>query len=169
MAWYYFNNSLEGEKVTVAMPKNRGGNKVFNSDAPVFLTAPQKIALYRGKKRDDYETEQMASRVKCIRLEHTFEDHEREEADSCGHCGARVYLEGLCAAHATSSSAIAAPTGPQPSTPKKRRLSAADVVKELTGAKALKDAGLLSSPELRLLQVPYYEGCTNNPMPYEAL
>ena len=53
-----------------------------------------------------------------------------------------MYLEGLCAAHATSISAAAAPTGPQPSTPKKRRLFAANVVKELTDAKALKDASV---------------------------
>ena len=158
MAWYYFRNFLEGEQVTVAMPKNRGGNKVFNSDAPVFLAAPQEIALHRGKKRDDYETEQMASMVKYIRPKHTFEDHERKEADSCGHCGARVYLEGLCAAHATSSSVIAAPTGPQPSIPKKRRLSAANVVKEFTCAKALEDAGLLSSPELRDLKDRLLQG-----------
>ena len=33
---------------------------------------------------------------------------------------------------AASSSAVAAPAGPQPSTPKRSRLSAADVVKQLT-------------------------------------
>ena len=69
-----------------------------------------------------------------------------------------MYLEGLCAAHATSISAAASPTGPQPSTPKKRRLFAANVVKELTDAKALKDAGLLSSPELRDLKDRLLQG-----------
>ena len=111
----------------------------------------------------------MASRVKYIRLKHTFEDHERKDADSCGHCGARVYLEGLCGAHATSSSAIAAPTGPQPSTPKKRRLSAADVVKELADAKALKDAGLLSSPELRDLKDRLLQGSLTRARTYSHI
>ena len=68
------------------------------------------------------------------------------------------YYAGAIPPQAASSSSVAAPAGPQPSTPKRRRLSAADVAKELTDAKALKDAGLLSSPELRDLKDRLLQG-----------
>lgn len=95
MPWQYFKNFLEGEKVAVARPKNRGGNVDFESDAPVFMTAPQEVALYRGKLRDEYETSQMNSRVKYIPFRFTFSKQAGvPEVKPCGHCGARVYLEG---------------------------------------------------------------------------
>ena len=57
------SNALEAEceenvalQVSVARPKNRGGNTSFDSDAPVFMTAPQEVALYCGKRRDEGET-----------------------------------------------------------------------------------------------------------------
>ena len=96
MPWQYFKNCLEGASVTVGIPKNRGGNQEFQSDAPVFLTAPQEIALYCGRKRDDYETEQMASRVfRYLYLKHRIPEDERRNALPCAHCGARLYLERL--------------------------------------------------------------------------
>ena len=92
--WGYFKRFLEGEKLDVARPKNRGGNQPFNSDAPVFFTAPQTISLYRGKKRDDYETSQMDERVKYAYFNATIPREQRHETNPCAHCGARLYLEG---------------------------------------------------------------------------
>ena len=94
--WQYLKNLLEGEFVEVARPKNRGGDTEFKSDAPVFMTAPQEVALHHGKKRDDYETTQMSNRIYYIRSTHEFKkDPDAPELKPCGHCGARVYLEGL--------------------------------------------------------------------------
>ena len=62
---------------------------------PVFMTAPQEAALYRGKLRDEYETSQMNSRVKYIRFCNTFTKQSgAPDVKPCGHCDARVYLEG---------------------------------------------------------------------------
>ena len=57
------------------------------------MTLPQEIALYRGRKRDDYETEQMASRVRYLYLKHRIPEDERRDALLCAHCAARLYLE----------------------------------------------------------------------------
>ena len=90
MNWGYLKNFLEGMKVDVALPKNKGSNTEFKSDAPVFMTAPQEVSLYRGKQLDTHETRQMAARIKYVRLSHVYDGSDRKEAESCGHCGARV-------------------------------------------------------------------------------
>ena len=164
MPWQYFKNFLEGEKVIVARPKNRGGNMEFKSDAPVFMTAPQDVALYRGKLRDDYETAQMSTRVAYIRFTHTFSKQQGvPDVKPCGHCGARVYLEGCgggppaIAASAPASSSIspasASVSFPSAISPaaKKPRL-AMDIVRALGEAKALKDSGCIGSPEFNKLK-----------------
>ena len=92
--WQFFKRFLEGECLPVACPKNRGGNRTFESSAPVFITAPQEISYYRGRKRDAYETSQMEHRVKYIHLFHLILEASRRECESCAHCGARLYLEG---------------------------------------------------------------------------
>ena len=79
MPWGYFKRFLEGEEVMVASPKNRGGNVPFTSDAPVFMTAPQEVSLWRGKKLDEYETGQMRTRITYLRLSYTFSESERKE------------------------------------------------------------------------------------------
>lgn len=58
------------------------------------------------------------------------------------------YLEGLDAGVGQPPAGSA----PGPSTPKRRRISAFDVVLQLKEAKALKDAAILSSPELKALK-----------------
>ena len=80
-------------------PKNRGGNAIFKSDAPV-MTAPQEVQSWRGKCLDISEVEQMRNRIKYITLCYQFTEVERHEVDPCGHCGARFYLEGLTASAA---------------------------------------------------------------------
>ncbi len=161
MDWSYLKDFLEGEPVTIAVPKNRGGDKEFTSDAPVFFTAPQEISLWRKgtKQRDDYETNQMAARIKYLRLSHVYSEDDRRECNPCACCGARIYLEGLGGA----SYATVAPSGVWParvrpapqsvsSTPPKRRRTATEIVQELKDAKALKDQGVISSPELKDLK-----------------
>ncbi len=137
--WGYLKNFLEGGKLTVSRPKNKGSNQDFTSDAPVFMTAPQEVTLWRGKRVDDYETEQMRSRIKYRKLTHTFAKEERKEAPPCGHCGARVYLEGRSTAtpvtEAASSSADAA--APAPRTPPKRK-TGQEMVQALKDLKDLK-------------------------------
>ena len=94
LAWQYFKNLLEGAPVNVARPKNVGENEDFTRDSPIFITAPQEISLWRGKRIDEYETNQMRTRVKYFQLHHPFQEHERSDVQPCGHCGARFYLEG---------------------------------------------------------------------------
>ena len=47
----------------VAVPKNKGENKWFCSDAPVFLTAPQEVKLRKYGKEVVAETDQMRKRI----------------------------------------------------------------------------------------------------------
>ena len=167
-AWGYFKNFLEGCKLTVGVPKQKGSNQEFTSDAPVFMTAAQEVALYRGKKRDAYETEQMESRIKYLKLSHTFKEEDRVEAKECAKCGAQVYLEGRRApaqgfgvsppqatvsGAASSSSRAGVPqtAAPQPSTGQ-------GMVQALKDLKELKDAKLLDSPELQRLKAKVLRG-----------
>ena len=87
-------------------------------DVPVFTTAPQEATLTRTEKIDTYETTRMANRITYLRLKHTFTDDQRIEAQECGHCGARVYLEGLpdAVAAAPAPAAGHAPGGAPAST-----------------------------------------------------
>lgn len=155
MPWQYFKNFLEGAKINVARPKNRGGNMEFTKDAPVFMTAPQEVALYRGKRRDECETEQMNNRIAYFHLHHTFVN--RIEAKECGHCGARVYLEGVDSGVAGAASGSGASGQADFPLAKKPRL-AVDVIQALKDAKDLKDAGLLTSPELQKLKDKLFDG-----------
>ena len=160
MPWQYFKNFLEGEFVSVGRPKNRGGNAEFKSDAPVFMTAPQEVALYRGKMRDDYETSQMRARVSYIGFTHTFTKQQgMPDVKPCGHCGARVYLEGCVRAGAAAgpSSSSTSPASALPPPAKKTRL-AMDIIKALGEAKALKDSGCIGSPELAKLKDKLFRG-----------
>ena len=165
-SWQYFKRFLEGEKLTVSIPKNRGGNQDFKSDAPVFITAPQEIALYRGKKRDDYETSQMAARVKYEYLSHPVPEAERKETDPCAHCGARCYLEGDKAPSTSPPAALPAPQADskrnssetsQTSTalsqsPVKKTRCGLDVLEALKEVAGLKTSGLLDTPEAKALK-----------------
>jgi hypothetical protein len=163
VAWQYLKTFLEGDEVTVGIPKCRGGNKKFESDAPVFMTAPQVVSLMRGKKLDKYETEQMGARITYIYLTHAYEEANRIECKPCGLCGARLYLEGSAAnvgyampSRSSSSSAARPPSAvasdaAAPSSPKRRR-TGVETVGALRDLKTLKDDGLLDTPEFKLLK-----------------
>ena len=163
--WGYFKRFLEGGKMPAACPKNRGGNQDFTKDSPVFLTAPQEVALHRGKKKDEGETEQMNSRIKYRRLTYTIPPGEREEVDPCAHCGARVYLEGRSAgappaaqpaAQPGAASSSAASAAPQALAP--RPTTAAGLVQALKDLKELKDGGLVDSAEFDRLKARLLAG-----------
>lgn len=169
-SWGYLKRFLEGGSLPVAVPKQKGSNQNFTSDAPVFMTAAQEVALYRGKKRDAYETEQMASRVKYCKLSHTFEKEDRVEAEECAKCGARVYLEGRVppaggfgvvglparvSGPASSSGSVSAPQTPVPLVSASTGQGMVQALKDL---KELKDAGVLDSPELQRLKAKVLRG-----------
>ena len=161
-SWQYFKRFLEGEALTVSIPKNRGGNQDFTSDAPVFITAPQEISLYRGKKRDDYETSQIAARVKYEYLSHPVPESERKETAACAHCGARCYLEGGKAAFSFQPAALEAdPRSSRqtsqastdlPQSPVKKARCGTEVLEALKEVQGLKTSGLLDTPEAKALK-----------------
>jgi hypothetical protein len=167
-SWSYLKRFLEGGKLPVAVPKQKGSNQDFTSDAPVFMTAPQEVSLYRGKKRDDYETDQMASRVKYCKLTHKFEEKDRVEAKECAKCGAKVYLEGRAAP--TQALTASASQGPEPTaatascnvgapqTPESQPSTGWRAVQALKDLKELKEAGVLDSPELQRLKAKVLSG-----------
>ena len=138
------------------------------------MTAPQETSLVRGKKRDEYETEQMTNRISYIKFNVEFKKGKgAAEVKPCGHCGARVYLEGVGVVAQLAAQLAGAPPSEQSSaasqpvggyavthtravdgqgTPLKRPRLAADTIKALIDAKALKDAGVIDSPEFRKLK-----------------
>ena len=145
----------------VASPKNRGGNVPFTSDAPVFMTAPQEVSLWRGKELDEYETGQMRTRITYLRLSYTFSESERKEMKPCGRCGAHLYLEGRMhnevdrVENSAPGSSSSSSHSLGPICGKKR--TAAEMIHELTALKDLKEAGVIDSPEVRRLKAKLFE------------
>ena len=152
MCWSYFKNFLEGGRCKVARPKNRGGNCYFEDSAPVFMTAPAEVKLFQRGVEVTGETKQMRQRIHYLYLTEQIPDEQREEVlKNCAHCSARLYLEGRTPAPRQPAPQQTPPSSSAPS-PKRRRLSPQEVVKELTDLKALLDAGLLTAPELQDLK-----------------
>ena len=145
MSWSYFKRFLEGGSIPVGRPKNKGGNQVFSGTAPVLATAPKPVTLLRYGKEIAKEREQMDARFLYRYLPEAIPAWERQEVThSCGHCTARLYLEGKAF---LDNSVRRAPqlTASQP-VPKKQR-TANDTLKELQELKELLDAGVLTSQE----------------------
>ena len=68
---------------------------MFRSDAPVFLTAFDRVKCVRRGREVLEETDQMNKRISYLALTYEIPEGEREEVTRpCGHCGARLYLEG---------------------------------------------------------------------------
>ena len=133
----------------IGKPKNNSRNAEYKSDAPVFLTSPQEIMLFKGKAVDIYETDQMRGRVRYLMLSHAFEGSARVEVPPCGHCGARFYLEGRSPSGQPRESSNAPPALALEVAPRKR---AHDVVNELATLLSLKAGGLIDSPEAKRLK-----------------
>ena len=157
LPWQYFKTYLEGGSVKVAKPKNRGGNVDWGSSAPVFMTAPQEVALWRGKTIDRGETKQMQNRIKYRYARHESQEDDRVECLPCGLCGAQIYLEG----HPTAGGqqvGVCLVLAPPPTAPAKKNLSASEMATELTALQRLKDAGALSTSEFQDLKAKILKG-----------
>jgi hypothetical protein len=170
MPWSYFKRFVEGEEgIAVARPKNRGGNTTFDADSPVFLTAPKEIALYRGKVKDEYETDQMSARLEYMYLTFQIPKDSRQKDKPCSHCGCKLYLEGVpvgealaapaapAAGPAIASSSLAKAAGSSVAAPQ-RRYTAVEAMSELTQLKRLKDDGVIDDNEFKRLKQSILEG-----------
>lgn len=157
MPWQYFKNFLEGCSVSVAVPKSRGGNQDFKGTAPVLLTAPQEVTLKRYGKEVVSEKRQMDSRVLYHYLTYSIPDEDRKEvARCCGHCTARLYLEGKTAPAALQATSGPAESGAEPA-PKRRR-TVAECVGKLKELKELLDCGALCEAEFADLKAKLLRG-----------
>lgn len=150
MPWSYFKNYLDGGNAKVARAKNRGGNTVFTGTAPVFLTAPAEVKLLRRGQEVHAETRQMRKRIDYLTLHVQIpEDAVAEVLQHCGHCSARLYLEGKDApvALATPEPGAMPVVAPAAEPPTKRRRTATECLQELKDLKGLLDQGLLDPTE----------------------
>ena len=100
MRWSYFKDFLEGSAMTVARPKNRGGNVPFDRDLPVIGTAagPIQYLVRAGRASVVHvgETQQMDSRIVYIWLRSP--GGEVVECPPCSRCAAELYMTGKLAA-----------------------------------------------------------------------
>ena len=175
MSWSYLKNFLDGGSIPVARPKNRGGNERFKGDAPVLMTAPKEVTLQRRGREVESETTQMQRRIKYYHFTYEIPEEEREEVlKHCGHCAARLFLEGrnisvasAAAGNASgdvggggaSSSSGGRNEAAQTSAPAaKRRRTAQECLKELLEIKHLTDCGLLSREEALSLKEKLLQG-----------
>ena len=140
----------------------------FDSSAPVFITAPQEISLYHGKKRDAYESGQMDRRVKYMRLSYMIPEQNLKETNPCAHCGARLYLEGsegfASMATQVETSSASSSSGAKRSAsqaevnsgfeehPSSKASVSDSVLGRLHEVHALKQSGILDTPESKRLK-----------------
>lgn len=82
LSWKKMKDFLEGEALKVAVPKTHGSNYTFDSDAPVFGTAPGPIEHPRLQS----ETDQMMSRIRYFVFEHFFDPAVSPDIKPCAHC-----------------------------------------------------------------------------------
>jgi hypothetical protein len=136
MYWAYLERFLEGGDVPVARPKNRGWNVSVKNDAP------QDVSLCRRKRVGEFETEQMRCRITYLKLHYAYLGAERKEVETCGQCGARLYLEGRL-------EDFTLPTTRARQANSER--SAVAVIQTMKDIKRLKDGGLIDTPELKKL------------------
>ena len=98
MAWSYFKDFLEGSRVQVARPKNRGGNQAFDRVIPVVGTCASPIQyVVRDGRRvvvHEGETMQMESRVTYVRLPVGLAAGAVVECPPCPCCAAELYISG---------------------------------------------------------------------------
>ena len=155
MSWGYFKRFLEGGSVPVGWPKNRGSDVVFDKDSPVLMTAPQKVSFWRGKKLDQYETDQASVRIKYYQLVREYVESARRKCEPCGHCSARFYIEPQPQVTAPEP----APTNVVISEPEsKRSRTASDVVHDLVALEQLQDTGGVSSSQYDALRAVILAG-----------
>ena len=96
MSWPYLKNFLEGGSIPIGKSKSGGGrNTVFTGSAPVLMTAPAEVKLFKRGAEVVHESTQMEKRINYVRMEYAIPEAERQEVlRHCGHCTARLYLEG---------------------------------------------------------------------------
>jgi len=155
MPWSFFKNFLEGGHLKVGRPKNRGGNATFKGTAPVFATAPQEVKLFRKGVEDTKETNQARKRFQYFSLTKEIPEGKVQEVlKTCGHCAARLFLEGKApaAGQAAPAATLARAAASNSPLPKRRRLSPEEVVKELKDLQGLLATGLLSQEEVHSLK-----------------
>ena len=90
--WRKLKDFLEGEPLKVAVPKTQGTNYMFESNAPVFGTAPGPIEHPTQQR----ETVQMDSRMRYFLFEHFFDPATSPDIKPCAVC----FAEWLLAARA---------------------------------------------------------------------
>ena len=149
MPWSYLKDFLEGSAVKVAIPKNKGGgNQIFKGTAPVFLTCAEEITLKRYGRPVAKETVQMGKRIKYLPMAHPIPEEKRQEVlRVCGHCAAKLYLEGQ---HVPGSLTPLRGPGYRSDVAErepKRQRSVMSCVRELQELKQLLDSGLLAPHE----------------------
>ena len=169
LSWSYLKNFLEGGTITVARPKNRGGNEEYKGTAPVFMTAPQVITLQRYGREVISETQQMNKRICYFHMTYQVPEVERKEVlRHCGHCTAKFYLEdgvgesaaaaGSLPVAAPSSSSSATPASASVAAAAKRPRTAMECVAELRDLKQMLDQGLLTFEEFSGLKTRLLNG-----------
>ena len=101
LSWAYMKSLFEGDVVNIAVPKIRGTNVDFKSDAPIIGTCASPIQLFMRQGRNAvlnrYETDQMNSRVTYLHFTHSLlqgDESTAIECKVCQRCAARLYLEG---------------------------------------------------------------------------
>ena len=154
MPWSYFKDFLEGSKVKVAIPKNKGGgNQMFKGTAPVFLTCAQEVVLKKDGKEVEKETTQMQKRIKYLHLPHAIpEDKRKEVLRVCGQCSAKLFLEGKTRPATLTPAASPGYCAQRAQPEAKRQRTAVSCLRELQDLKDLLDCGVLSQEEFARLK-----------------
>lgn len=99
LGWAYLKTFMEGDHVSVARPKNRGGNVEFTRDSPIIGTCCAPIQLFARVHGNHFalhqaETDQMDARATYLRMDVPMPADAIVKCNACTKCAAVLYLEG---------------------------------------------------------------------------
>ena len=119
--------------------------------------APQEVTLQRRGQEVHAETKQMRKRIRYMHLQWSIpEEQRREVLQHCGHCTARLFLEGRSQPEASASTPSVLEGTAEPAT--KRPRTAKDCLTELKDLKALLDCNALTPDEFTDLKAKLLRG-----------
>ena len=77
------------------------------------MTAPDEVKFFKRGVEIVQETRQMQKRIEYVHLKYSIPEQERQEVlQHCGHCTARLYLEGRAQLAVAPARRLSSKTGP---------------------------------------------------------
>ena len=104
-----WNRWLEGLPTLIGVAKTDGSRSdfVYNEDAAFIFTGPFELTAYRNGQMDEYETEQLACRMRYVRFSRPAPQQGLDRSfKACAMCWSQWLLQGALAKHMSTGAPL---------------------------------------------------------------